>query len=1003
MTRSIPRVYNIAPGGNFLEVFAKEVLLGFPFDGENRKALPLHLWTILLPTRRASRSLADSFAKQSGKKALLLPKIQPIGDIDLADFGDNSSNSGISEAISRTGYLLMLLDLLKDWAAQNPQVLIANEIAMSSVKSLALATSLLELVEQMEVEETNLDALADAYLSDLSEHRNSILSLLGLLKVELPRKLYEEKRIGPAARRSLLIRLEAHRIATARLKGPIIAAGSTGTIPATRQLLKTIAHHPQGAVILPGLDQYMSDEDWEIIGSDHPQFTLRTLVSALELERQDIKVLGQPNTARNYLSSEMMRPSASTEKWHTLLPPMTRDFNLALDKLCILAARDRHIEARSIALILRNALEIPGQTAALVTPDRDLAKRVKTELLRWNISIEDSAGEPLINHGLASLAALTLDAISNGIKSSDILGLLSHVDCTMGMTREKFLHQLRNFEIVVLRGYSNDIGPAGWKQGFMRALEAKHANSRAHSLIGILGVEDWQSLEHFIDNLTDIFSTFFTQVDKGNSECLSGFRTLLKQLAPEADWSKPENHILEKTLEQLAQDAFRLKSSSSKEWFEILLQMLREQKLQTYEFSHPRLAMYGVLEARLLPADILILGGLNEGTWPAQPNPGPWLNRSMRSTFQMQQPERDIGVSAHDFVQALGYKTVYITWSQRLLGSPQIPSRWILRLQAVLAAVGLKQPLQNGSYWLDMAQAIDASETLTPFNKPQPKPPITTRPLQFSVTEVEKLIRDPYAIYAKKILKIEPLPALSREPGAALRGTLFHNALKIWNQQQPIHMLDNSLRILLVAGEEVFSSLKDDPEIRSFWWPRFKTIAAWMVSQEFEFRKNAQTVSAELEGHLSFSIEGVHHRLTARADRIDILKNSRARILDYKSGQPPTAKEVISGMSPQLSLEAAILAGGGFKGIDSSGAEEFIYVHITGSNPPGDLIYIDPTPKISLDELAQKHLNGFRNLLTKYQRATQAYFPRVALQKEEQPSDYDHLSRHLEWMLAGDQ
>jgi ATP-dependent helicase/nuclease subunit B len=1002
MTPRTPRVYNIAPGGNFLEVLAHQIFSGFPFlDGE-RKKYPLHHWTILLPTRRASRKLGSVLAETSDKNALLLPKIQPIGDVDLDGEVASNSHDVITNAISRTGQLLMLLDLLKDWAAQNPQIPIATEIAASSVKSIALTTSLLELVDQMDVEETNLNNLAEAYQSDLSEHRNSILSLLGLLKVELPRKLNEEKLITPSARRSLLIRLQAQSIATKNFQGPVIAAGSTGTIPATRQLLKAIAHHSQGAVVLPGLDHHMSDEDWLAIGPDHPQFTLRSLISTLEIERRDIANLNGIGTSRNRLSSEIMRPSASTELWHSILPKMTSNIVTALDGLCLMGARDRHVEARSIALILRQALETPHQTAALVTPDRDLAQRVKSELLRWNIKVDDSAGVPLIDHGLASLAGLVLRAILNDLSSEHILATLSHPDCTLGLTREGLLCQLRHFEIVVLRGYSSGSGPKGWNRALARALEAKQTKARVHSIVSAMNDEDWISLSNFVARLDAVFSGFPFHKPQENSQFISEFRNLVMQLAPDVDWSKAENQEFDATLQQLRQESFRLKSSSPRELMDIILNVLQEKNIPSRPGAASRLSIYGVLEARLLPADILILGGLNEGIWPAQPDTGPWLNRSMRTTFEMQQPERDIGVSAHDFVQALGYRTVYITWSQRMEGSPQNPSRWVIRLKTILAGAGIGDKLDEGKFWLDLAQSIDATRIVSPSIKPKPCPPISARPLQFSVTEVEKLIRDPYAIYARKILKLEPLDVMSREPDAALRGTLFHNALKIWNQQQPEKMSDACIDLLMAAGKQVFSSLSDDPDVMSFWWPRFQRMAAWLAGVESHFRQDARHVFSEIEGYLTFLIEGKPHKLTARADRIDILESSHARIIDYKSGKPPTAREVISGISPQLTLEAAMLAAGAFKSIGAAGVDEMMYVHISGSKLRGDIISIESVSEFTPDELARKHFAGFQRLLSKYQRADQVYLPRAALQKEEEASDYDHLSRHKEWMLAGD-
>lgn len=1002
MNASGCRVYNIAPGGDFLHVLAREILLGFPFAQPQREKSPLPNWTILLPTRRAARILGSILAENCGRNSLLLPNIKPIGDIDDGRLQDAGAAADIPAAISRTGQLFVMLDILKNWAIQNPQAKITAEIQASHIQSLGLAGSLLQLVDQMETGETNLDLLTEAYQVELSDHRTALLNLLGLLKIELPKRLMQENLMGPAARRSQLIRLEANRISQSKLSGPIIAAGSTGTIPATRALLKAIANLQNGAVVLPGLDLEMRNEDWTSIGPDHPQFSLKTLIEEMEVERRDIIALSTGNPNRNFMSSELMRPSSSAEKWHEVLKKRTSEMSTAIEKLHFVNAPDRHIEARAIALILRHALETSTQTAALVTPDRDLAQRVKTELVRWGIVIDDSAGEPLHHHGMAALATLVLQGLENGLTSADLLALLSHADCTLGMEREDFRKNLRLLEIAVLRGYSSGNGLDALKQSFTRAIEAKRKNSHAHVLVSNMSDDDWISLQKFIENIKATLMPLLQTNHHSGEEHLVNFETILKKLAPEADWTKPENQSFYAALEELHDQAFRLQRSDFSSVSPIILHVLREKTFQFARLTHPRLAIYGVLEARLVPCDILVMGGLNEGRWPATPDPGPWLNRPMRTLFGMQLPEREIGVSAHDFTQGLGYANVYLTCSKRLDGAPQMPSRWLLRLQTIIQAAGLAAEVLDTNSWIDLALALDASPSQAPHEKPKPHPALAARPTSFSVTEVEKLIRDPYSIYAKKILKIEPLQELERTADAALRGTLYHEALKIWNQQQTGSLSEDPHNLLLQIGKKVFEPLRGDPEISAFWWSRFTRIAAWVAAVEPNFRQTLTKVHAEISGHIEFNISSITYRLNAKADRIDILKDGSARIIDYKSGTPPTEKTVRSGISPQLPLEAAILLAKGFPPIACKSISEMLYMHINGSNLGGELKEISADKKLTLNELAEVHFTGLKALIMKYQNITQAYYPRTAIQKEDDKTDYDHLSRHKEWMLAGE-
>jgi ATP-dependent helicase/nuclease subunit B len=1002
MTKSAVRVYSIAPGGNFLRILAAEVLRGFPFGPEQRQTTALSNWTILLPTRRATRILGSILRETCGRNALLLPAIKPIGDIDDDRLDDEVPGTTVQKAISRTGQIFLMLDLLKKWAAENPQTAIASEIQNSHIQSLNLATSLLKLVDQLETEEADLEHLAEAYQADLSDHRTTILSLLGLLKIELPTRLAAENLMGPSARRSFLIRLEAQRINQSPARGPIIAAGSTGTIPATRLLLKAIAHNDYGSVILPGLDFNILPEDWEMIGSDHPQFSLRTLITELGIERRDVSELSAGNQNRNLLSAEIMRPSATSEKWHEVLKLKGTEISVAMQNLNLLAAPDRHLEARSIALILRHVLETPNQTAALITPDRDLAQRVKAELLRWDIVIDDSAGESLSHYGLASLAMLVLKLVANNVSMIDLVSLLAHPDCTLDLPRLDLSAQAQKLEIAVLRSFGAENGLDGLRRALARALEGKRKKVRVHPVVDAFTEDDWLMLQNLIDKIANILAPLMSRDKLSGDIQIAIFEKCLNELAPSADRLKLENQYFESLVQELRSEAKRLPRESFAALAPIITHVLHEKKIRISSSTHPRLAIYGVLEARHIPADVLILGGLNEGHWPVQTDPGPWFNRPMRKSFGLPQPERDIGLSAHDFTQALGYGKIYLTWSQRLNGSPQLPSRWILRLQTVMQAAGLVTKRTGTLNWLHLAKTIDASSEIGPIKKPKPQPPVAARPIRFSVTEIEKLIRDPYAIYAKRILRLEPLKSISRAPDAALRGTLFHEALKNWNHAQPDILSTESLNVLIASGRDAFAALKDDPEIISFWWPRFIRLANWVSEKELEFREDLHHVFAEIEGKLEFVIDGEIHLLTARADRIDLLNTGQVRIIDYKSGKPPTPKEVISGLSPQMPLEAAIVAAGGFKGVDSRSVSTMVYVHITGAIPAGKSIEIIPAPKFTADQLAQIHLGGLKSLLGKYRDPSQSYLPRVTIQKEDEMAEYDHLSRHREWILAGE-
>jgi ATP-dependent helicase/nuclease subunit B len=1002
MSKIHPSVFTIAPGTGFLHELAQQILSGFPLDEREPKP-PLSDWTILLPTRRAARELSKILIEKSGRKALLLPQISPFGDLDEDRLFSESEAGDLPPAISRTGQLLTLISLLEEWANDNPQISLAREIQNSHKQSLSLATSLLQLLIQIETEEANFERLMDVYEADLSEHRYSILSLINLLKIALPQKLHAENLLSPIERRNHLIRLEAERISKGGIKGPIIAAGSTGTIPATRALLKAIALHPKGAVILPGLDKDLDDPAWDAITPEHPQHTLRTLINELEVSRANVKALGISDKPRNWLTSELMRPTATAEQWHINLKGGAGEMALALENVHLVEAIDRHNEARSIALILRGALETPKQTAALVTPDRDLAKRVKAELLRWNIVIDDSAGEPLAQFGLASLSVAVLSALANNFTPASLLAVLTHPDCNLGLDQETFTGHLRHFEVAVLRGYSGQAGLEGLQLAFDRALETRHKNLRTHTLIAALKDEDWQNLDNLVKKIIAALSPLTSSKKTDFASHIENFETCLATLAPNADWSLAENRTYAEIL-------FELKSQGARHPIDhfiaasvVILYSLNSEPHRTAYGAHPRLAIYGTLEARLMPAEIMILGGLNEGVWPAQPDTGPWLNRTMRGIFGLHQPEREIGMSAHDFMQGLGHKIVYLTWAKRIEGSPQIPSRWILRLQTVMQVSGFEKGAASEEKWPSLAKAMDQPARVTPHQKPKPTPPVAARPTRYSVSSVEKLIRDPYSLYANRILQLYPIPPLAQQADAPLRGTLFHDAISQWNKRHSNHLVHDGLEILIAEGRKVFLPLMNDPEIASFWWPRFKRMANWMAKEELEFRQSTKDVHAEIEGWLAFEIAGEAYTLTARADRIDTLQDGKARIIDYKTGTLPTNPQVLSGLSPQLPLEAAILAKGGFANIPALATDQLIYLQISGADDEGIIVGIKSDKEKSLTEIGLAQFASLKSLLEKYRNPDQPYYPRSNIFKEEQATDYDHLSRYAEWMLAGEQ
>ncbi len=412
-----------------------------------------------------------------------------------------------------------------------------------------------------------------------------------------------------------------------------------------------------------------------------------------------------------------------------------------------------------------------------------------------------------------------------------------------------------------------------------------------------------------------------------------------------------------------------------------------------------QLSIYGLAEARLIDAELLILGGLTEGSWPARPESGPWLNRPMRDVLKLQQPERDIGVTAHDFAQGFGHQRVMLTWPKRLGGAPAIPSRWVLRLQAVAKAAGLEINQQQANVFIGIAKKIDEPPSFAPMKQPRPSPPVNTRPTTFSVSRIEKLIRDSYHVYAQQILKLRPLDPMGQDVDAGLRGSLIHAALHNWNAAIAHVPTSEHLHVLLLKGREAFAPYIDIPEVQRFWWPRFERMATEFIEFDRVLRANLVGSHTEISGQYDCSIGGVKHTITARADRIDVLQNGELRIIDYKSGSVPTPKQVKSGLAPQLTLEGLIAKKGKFKDINSNELNDVMFLTVGGNDKGVASVSLSKSGVI-LDEVSLAE-QGLLRLLADFQDPSKFYMPRHNLQQTNDVSDYDHLSRKLEWELEG--
>jgi len=1031
-------VYTVPPGASFLDALAGAIVRGDLPHAGGTPPDPLDLTgiTVLVPTRRAERAIGEAFLQAGGSSAMLLPRIRPIsqGDDERALFSELVSGASAEDletppAIEDLQRLLLLTQLVQRWsdAMRRPESDPTGELEMGPVLSAAartpaqaanMARELATLMDLVEREGRSLDGIADLVPETFSHHWQQTLDFLQIVTRFWPEVLAERGQLSPKDRDNQLILGQARRLAEMPPADPVIVAGVTGSIPATIELMRAVLDLPQGAIVLPGLDLDLDDESWEVIGEhpEHPQFALRKLLKGLGIDRTEVTQLPGAEPVidlrtRAALISEAMRPTATTGAWHkwveTVDPAQVAD---ALKGVSLIEAPGAQDEAEAIALIMRHVLETPGQTAALITPDRLLARRVAIRLESWGIRIDDSAGRPFAKTTSGAFLELVINCIARNFAPAETMALLKHPLTRLGLSAREARFAANALEHAAFRRFYLGDGIAGIKAALEKARfdEASQSPSARR-----LWEEDWDRASALIDLLAEAYAplleVFADSAPKPLADLAEAHLTSALALSRlpdderEASGGEPlfageagqSTALFFEKLRASREDAPDVAAADYPDLYRSLIQGIN---VVAKVPQHPRLSIWGPLEARLLRVDVTILGSLNDGTWPDAADPGPWLNRPMRAALDLPQPEEAIGRAAHDFTSFLGGPKVILTRARKVDGVPSVPSRWLLRLKALVSGLGLTASLEPSEPWLAWARARDWAPARAPAQPPRPTPPLEARPRKMSVSGVERWIANPYAIFARDILRLTPLQVLGAEPDAALRGAVIHEAMSRFAKAYPHELPQEPARELYEVAREVMREHVSHPRIAAFWLPRFERFAAWFGETEPQRRAGLQRTLAEVNGELTFDSPGGPFKLTARADRLD-LTDSGLAITDYKTGAPPNDASVKTHVRPQLPLEAAIALADGFPGIKATNVSLLRYIRASGGEPPGEerIIKID-----DVATLANETLAGLKRLVAAYDDPATAY---AAVRRGAFTYDYDdyaQLARVAEWGQAGD-
>ncbi len=1015
-----PAVYTIPPDVAFLPALVRAILSGRLSGGVAPDALALSRWTILLPTRRACRSLRDAFIEADPDIPRILPVIRPIGDVDEDEVAITSGfeDLDLPPAATAVERQFLLARLVREWANANPASPAARAVSSSMAQALRMATSLMQLIDSLDTGEISLAGVPALLEADpeLPLHGEEALGFLRIIAAEYPAAMQAAGKLGPQQRRARLLRMEAERLAACPAAAPVIAAGSTGSLPATAHLLKAVSRLPAGCVVLPGLDQDLDNESWQALGEQHPQFGMRELLKVLEVDRNDVACLPHPGRredgpARQLLASEIMRPGEMTHLWKNVKVRASA-FQQACSGLTLLEAPEMREQALIIALAMRKALE-EERRCALVTPDRQLAKRVSAELARWNIHVDDSAGEPLSMHPHGVFFDLVATAVRPDAGPEQVAALLTHSLVGAAIAPGDDPHRLaRELEIVLFRQVTDGHRLDRLTRQMPKARAAAAARHAHPAVRRLAGDESWQPLADFAVRIEAVFAPLLALArDDGVhplETLLATHIRIAEALAADAAgmadrlWTGEAGAALSSCLRELLDHADAAPAMRFSDYCIWLADCLRQVPVRRRFPLHPSLSILGLLEARLVQPDVIILGGLNEGTWPAAADPGPWLSRHQHGLVSLQPPERRLGLAAHDFVQSLCAREVKLAWTRKSAGTPVVPSRWLMRLKAVLEAAGLKDLTRPDASLLTIAGQMDSASSAQslPPEAPAPKPPVTARPKRLSVTRVARLLHDPYWAYAYYVLGLQPLPPLGQRLGPAERGQLAHKVLERFCRQHPGPMPDAAAAILQAIAAEETAAAIPDPAVRAIWLPQLNRAMEWFANTDATLRATVRRIHVEAEGELAVPVGGETFRLTGKADRIDELETGEGRIIDYKTGQATFSGVTAQDYSPQLDLEGWMLAEGAFAGISAMTAAELMYIRVSGGQPAGEVFR--PKDKFPVEKRIETARTGFVQLMAMYQRPERGYPARTGAEAWNRLSDYDHLSRWREWGLGRD-
>ena len=1018
-------VYTVQSYQPFLEAIARGIL-----DEHQNDPLKLADTTILVPDSDTGFALRQAFIEQMQGKPSIMPNIETPDQVDRAQLR--------LQAAGHPALVKKLGDLLSPVSQMERQFLLAQEIlkipgmASSPQKALALGEALGRLLDEAQRYDVSLNNISKLVPAAFHKEWKETEEFLKIVTETWPKKLEDMGKSDPETYRKSLLEIRADLWRESKKPQPVIAVGFTTRSKALNALLKTVAELPQGKVVLQGLDSALDAQDWNILTPVHPQYALKQLLADIGVDRAAVQEwkaepldaqnhtrttnLDRTNQAREELLRETMLPAGTPREW-TPPPPPANDkiasisgnksknkINIhALSGMDMITTSTQQEEASVIALRMRESLEVPGRKVAFVTEDRALARRVSARLKTWQIEVHDEAGAALSETTVGVYLLATAAMAAEKWAPVPMLEALHHPLASLRENKDDFRRKISDLENMIYHGPRPAPGAKG-AQGALTAAFNQAAKYPPHYKTPAQLKASKKELQTLVTDMETAGQDFFDKMASGKpvpfKEMLEAHIRFAEKLAcndketgDQRIWRGDDGVQAARFLKRLRATADLAPAVTGPEYTDVLHGLMRDVKVHITKTTHPELRIMTPAQARMVKSDIVILGGINDKIWPPPPRENPWLSPAMVRALGLPAPERVVGRAAHDFVQLASTPNVLMVRALRAGGAQTVMSPFLARMMLTLRNAGLDKKIEKKTRLLDIHIAMHTPSKVIPIEAPHVTPPVDKRPKKLPVTGVETLMRDPYSIYVKYVLKIRQKAPLDSSPSVADRGTFTHEALDLFMKKYPDDLPDNALQELLKIGKQTFKSRIDNPTVRAFWWPRFEQIAKWFVGFEVERRAMSKNLGTEVQGKLEFDTGDSVFTLTAVADRIDRDADDTLTLIDYKTGGVPEQKAVKLGFSPQLTLEALISFTGGFSGIDAADVGKLQYWKLSGNHKAADIKDV----KADIKTLVSEARTGIEALVKAFNDPATPYLVTPRPEWAPRYNNNRHLSRVDEW------